>query len=204
MSSPSHRELASIAAESYQHATLNVNECECLIKIFGDYQVVAFRGTETDKLITGAGIWDVITDMRIIPWYDKDLGWMHSGFLSGGRASAEELKEHLSRTKPIYLTGHSLGGALSLVVAGKLKAAGFDVVEWVGFGSPKAQFWSSRVHNVTQTNYRHCSDAVPLKPRVRGYRHNYPVIRTDYVPGRKATWDDHDIVFYTRLDKYVG
>ena len=201
---PTHKYLALLCFDSYSSVTVNTRECECLVSQEADYQVVSFRGTEVKKLIFGLGILDVITDIRIIPWKDKDTGWFHSGFLSGGKATAKSLVPYLDKDKPLYLTGHSLGGAVSLACAIKLKAMGYNVVEWVGFGSPKAQIFTVKKFDFLCTNYRHNADAVPLKPRWIGYKHGYPVIRTDVTDkNRKPTWDDHSIGHYLSLNGYI-
>ncbi len=193
-------ELAKICECSYKHVTLNLHDCEAVILFLKDVQVVAFRGTETGSLFKGRGIIDVIRDMRILPWYDIDMGWVHSGFLKGARKSAQTLEKILIKDMPVVLTGHSLGGALSLLCAAKLQAAGFNVLEWVGFGSPKAQLSKRILQGFKQTNYRYRNDVVPLMPRIPLYRHNYPVIliKPDCSVDSSATWDDHDISIYIK------
>lgn len=191
----SHKLLSLICAQSYHTDTYNIGECEVLVKQLDGVQVIAFRGTETGAMFAGAGWVDVLRDLRITPWYDKDTGWMHEGFLVGGRRAAAYLKGKLNPDIPVICTGHSLGGALALVCAVKLQAAGFTIDEWVGFGSPKTQL-SKREHNFTQWNYRHKADVVPLMARCFGYRHNYPVINLQPNPCREPTWDDHGINQY--------
>jgi hypothetical protein len=191
-----HRDLAAIAATAYDHATFSIRECECLVKWVNGVQVVAFRGTEARSLITGAGWLDVVRDARLLPWYDADCGWVHAGFLKGGRLAAEFLAGILRKDWPIICTGHSLGGALGLICAAKLHAQGFDVVEWVGFGSPKAQLTGKRFRFL-QTNYRHGADLVPLLPSLPGYRHNYKVVRL--FPGvAPPNLHDHAVGYYRK------
>lgn len=192
-----HNKLAEICKESYSHVTFNIGECEAIIKYYDNYQVVAFRGTESGSLFEGSGWIDVIRDIRIIPWYDKDTGWCHSGFLKGGRRAAEFLADKLDRGLPVIFTGHSLGGALALMCAAKLHSKGFFIEEWVGFGSPKTQF-SKKTFSFRQTNYRHGLDVVPLMPRIWGYRHNYRLTSIGGSDNESANWEDHDI------DKYVS
>jgi len=192
-----HKTLARICAESYQHATFNLGECEAIIKYYDDCQVVAFRGTETGAMFDGAGWVDVLRDMRITPWHDKHAGWVHAGFLKGGRKAADFAEDKLVRDLPVYCTGHSLGGALALMCAVRLYYHGFTIKGWVGFGSPKVQL-TSKKYDFSQWNYRHRADVVPLMPRWTPYRHNYPVIDLRPNPNRKATWDDHGIDLYIK------
>ena len=189
--------LAQICAESYNHVTFNLGECEAIIKYFDDYSVVAFRGTECGSLFAGRGWVDVLRDLRLMPWYDKDCGWCHAGFLKGAKKSAEFLAGILDKSRPVIFTGHSLGGALGLLCAAKLQAAGYRV-SWVGFGSPKAQH-SQKTFDFSQINYRYRADVVPTMPRYSFYRHNYEVINLDRVNrDAKSTWDDHSIQFYIK------
>lgn len=193
-----HHALAQLCAESYDHASFNIGECEAIIKYFADVQVVAFRGTETGAMFEGAGWLDVVRDLRVLPWRDDDAGWCHAGFLKGGRAAAEFLADKLDPDLPVICTGHSQGGALALICAVKLQAAGFTMSEWVGFGAPKVQFTRKRF-TFTQTNYRHRSDIVPLLPRFTPYRHNYPVVRLYPCfrwQKRQPNWADHGIQHY--------
>jgi len=192
-----HHILSKLARDSYTAHTLSIGECEMLIKIFADVQVVVFRGTEAGSFFSGAGWVDVIRDMRLFPWFDKDAGWCHAGFLKGGRRAARFIADSLDKDKPVICTGHSLGGALSLMCAVKLQAMGFLIDEWVGFASPKCQL-TKKTYAFNQTNYRHRADIVPLMPRLMGYRHNYPVIWL--VSGADIdadpTWSDHAIEYY--------
>jgi len=192
-----HKDLAKLARDSYDHKGFNIGECELIIQTYADVQIVAFRGTEAGSLFGGSGWIDVLRDMRLMPWYDKDAGWCHAGFLKGGRKTAKFLAGELDRNKPVILTGHSLGGALALMCAVKLHATGFLIEEWVGFASPKCQLTKKR-YRFRQINYRHRGDIVPLMPGILFYRHNYPVIWLSPELGLIPTWRDHHIDYYVQ------
>ena len=199
-----HYELAKLCQDSYKYATFSVSDCEVLLRYDGDACHVVCRGTEIPQLFPDGHVWgnlknalDVIRDIRIIPWYDKDLGWCHAGFLKGGIGLAEFIEKNMKKETPLHFTGHSLGGALALACAAKLQAKGYNVVTWVGFGSPKLQY-SKKLYRFQQVAYRYKNDVVTLMPRIWGYRHNCPVIRllSDKINKGKASWDDHGISLY--------
>jgi len=192
-----HNQLAKLCRHSYLCATFSINECEAIIKYTDGVQIIAFRGTETGALFSGAGWLDVVRDLRIMPWYDKDAGWCHSGFLSGGSVAAEFLADYLNKDLPVVLTGHSLGGALSLICAVKLQAMGFKIQEWVGFGTPKCQL-SHKRYKFQQINYRYRGDIVPLMPRWTPYKIHHPQVWLCPDYKRKPTWEDHRIEHYIK------
>lgn len=193
-----HGTLAAIAAEAYEHAAFSVHECEAIIKYVEVFQIIAFRGTEANALISDDGWLDVVRDARVLPWHDEDCGWVHYGFLKGGVLAAEFLADKLNRRLPIILTGHSLGGALALICAAKLERYGFSVREWVGFGSPKVQL-TGKKYPFKQTNYRNGGDIVPLLPNLPFYRHNGDLVEV----GRPEIPNvhDHAVIHYVECVK---
>ena len=103
--------------------TLAFGETEALVAETDKFCVVAFRGT--------AGRDDVRTDLQVRLNAEKftlvDLKRkvevkVHSGFLAAYQKVQLALEEILATTgqKPIYLTGHSLGGALALIASASL------------------------------------------------------------------------------------
>lgn len=195
-------DLARLCKESYALCTFTVNECEVFIVTNDQYQIVIARGTEADDLIFGGGWLDLIRDARMMPWYDKDCGWCQSGFLKGGQVIAKELEKRLDKNKPIIFTGHSLGGALSLIASIKLMAAGFNVFDWVGIASPKPFLFTGRKSlGFTMINYRNRGDLITTCPRL--YSHDYDTIQLG--KERFLNLKDHGINEYIKaLEKKYG
>jgi len=179
------KNLAKLCKESYSQFTFSTNGCEVLVVKNDHYQIVIARGTK--------GIIDLTRDARVFPWYDKDCGWCHSGFLKGGQRIAKKLKHTLDKTKPVIFTGHSLGGALSLIAALKLSALNYNVFKWVGIASPKLFLFRGRKFLKFSTkNYRNKGDIIPTSPRL--YSHDYAVIQLGY--SGLLNIDDHAIDEY--------
>ena len=136
------------------------------------YLVLAFRGTE--KKIS-----DWLTDARCVPTVDGECK-VHSGFLdaftrnvdSEGSTVEESIKSILERPEakdsegkrlPLFITGHSLGGALALL-ATKLIAPDINGACYT-FGAPRIgnyeyfRFIKTPVYRVVNS-----SDIVPSVP----------------------------------------
>lgn len=101
-------------------------------------QSIGIRGT--------ANLNNVMLDLLVSLQEDTTLGIkLHQGFASGAKAVYDDLLPYLSKDKPVYITGHSLGGAISVILAMYLHQEGYDVHRVVTFGQPK-------VTNVTGAN----------------------------------------------------
>jgi triacylglycerol lipase len=109
----------------------------------GDAIVVAFRGTEPNRPM------DWFVDFRATcdPWDHKDAGKVHSGFYNALRnvwgvtlPNGEVLPRRLVNrgSKTIWITGHSLGGALAeLCAAQALFVSRIPVQGVYTFGQPR-------------------------------------------------------------------
>ena len=78
---------------------------------FAGMFVIVFRGTEPTSLA------DLKSDLKSNLVDAPGGGRIHSGFLSAFQKVEDQLKEDIKQADglPIYITGHSLGGALALV-----------------------------------------------------------------------------------------
>jgi hypothetical protein len=169
--------MLSQAAQSYTRHSCRVAEVECLVETVGGVQIISPRGTELRAFISGHGWRDVLRDLRLIPWYDKRVGWAHSGFLKGAQGLIDKgLYKLLTREKPIAISGHSLGGAIGLCVAAILYAEGFNVIGVINFGAPRC-FLRGTVNRFKKTKipvyeYSNPGDPVPNMPfRFWGFKH---------------------------------
>jgi triacylglycerol lipase len=92
-------------------------------------QYLSFRGT--------ANLDNVLVDLDIQLKQDPSLGiQLHQGFSSAAQAAYKDVL-FLDKTKPIQTTGHSLGGAVAVIVGMYLQRDGFQLQKIVTFGQPK-------------------------------------------------------------------
>lgn len=93
--------------------------------------ILAFRGTEEGSLN------DIISDLDARYYKDEDDTKSHKGFLKAFQCVEVEIKKSLeSLTEyPLYVTGHSLGGALAMIATRSLNSD--NLAACYTFGSPR-------------------------------------------------------------------
>lgn len=98
------------------------------------HAVLAFRGSDPVTLPTW--ITDVVAHLVERREYE---GRVHRGFASVLRHTWARVERALeaARDKPLFLTGHSMGGALAVLTACRLARAGRPPVAVYTFGSPR-------------------------------------------------------------------
>lgn len=166
------KEFAKISKSAYsgvfEHKvlhTINIKGIQSYILDFEDYCVLVFRGTDEQK--------DWIQDAKI-NFVNTVYGKMHKGFKQSWDLVSREIRNNLPN-KPLYITGHSYGGALAFI-------AGLFIphVEVVTFGCPKVMHKDyANYLKINHTRVRNCNDIVtqvPLKP----YVHIGKLIYLDY------------------------
>lgn len=95
-----------------------------------DHQWVAVRGTQT--------VADVVQDLQLLETYDRQLGVpVHQGFAALATAALPALGAVLQPGLPVRLAGHSLGGAVAVLLMVALDGEGVAVERCVTFGQPK-------------------------------------------------------------------
>ncbi len=151
----------------------------CLIGQNADGVIIAFRGTIPPSLHTPESLLDWLTDFFEVPTSGEVgiahvEGLVHSGFydatrcvIAGVAAAVKALDP--AGTLPVYVTGHSKGGAMASLGAWMLSQnLGIPVAKVVTFASPKpgdAHFQSAYQGKLPQTTrYENYEDIVPLLP----------------------------------------
>ena len=146
--------------------TFSKSDTQAILVRNKSFAVLAFRGTEIQK------IGDILTDIRAYQNSTKS-GRVHAGFEDAYEAIAQEIDNSLVKDEwPIYITGHSLGGALATVATQILEHRFGDLISaCYTFGSPRV---GNRTYekNIKPPFYRvvNSTDIVTLVPNI-GYTH---------------------------------
>ena len=99
------------------------------------FMVLSFRGTEATS------VKDIKSDLKAKMVGCETQGKIHSGFKEAYGKVELDVQEKINsideyKTKPLFITGHSLGGALATVAAKKLEHSG-GIAACYTFGSPR-------------------------------------------------------------------
>lgn len=133
--------------------------------------VLAIQGTQ-DRA-------QALADANALPKRSRSGWWAHSGFLTAAEALEPMVLKHLGQ--PLLITGHSLGAAVSVALAGLLlRWWRPSAIEAVGFGCPRVAMPALRdaLADVEIRLYRNGNDIVPTMPWPFPfpYRHVRPLI----------------------------
>ena len=139
--------------------------------------IVAFRGTQEPT--------DYLTNARVTPREWQNVGFVHSGFGKGVDSVWKQLTKALDAPHleglPLWMTGHSLGGALATLAAawGEINE-GRPIAGLYTFGCPRVgdpqEFYTNVTKKLGDRIYRvvHEPDVVPQVPPEdwgKGYKH---------------------------------
>lgn len=175
----------------------------CFVMSGPEYLIAAFRGTQIDDPhLMIPNLVDALTDAEFIP----DATGVHTGFQEAlariWDVVAGFLDDRLQeKQRPVWFTGHSLGGALATLAA---NAYGSDKVQGLyTFGSPRvgtAKFAGS--FDISCVRFVHGNDVVTtIPPPVPfGFQHvGNPVVHISHA-GEVAEGSGEPIVFPSPID----
>lgn len=147
---------------------LDKKGAQCYIVQNESEMVLCFRGTQPTQMS------DVAADLNALPDRSQIGGFVHNGFQNEVEKLWDDIHKIVAK-KPkeqkLFITGHSLGGAMSTICASRLQ----EVVDTVyTYGSPRVG-GKKFVSNCNFRHYRHVNnnDAVCTVPfGILGYRHH--------------------------------
>lgn len=172
------------------------------IVIHGPALIIAFRGTEPDE------IKDWIADLNVRKTEIEDDCYLHEGFLKSYRFVAARVIE-MCRDNPgkeIFLTGHSLGGAIANVAMWDLEThRAVKIKRSYTFGSPRVfgRKASRKVRNSLngrQFRIVNRNDIVPRVPSLLRFQHTGAVA---YI-NRHNQIQINPSFFYIATDRILG
>ena len=141
--------------------------------VIADHQVSYFLaqsdGVQTLAVRGTANLSNVLMDLDIKLQPDDDLGIiLHQGFKAGARAVYQDVQPYLNSEQPLHITGHSLGGAIAVVLAMYLQQENTPAAEVVTFGQPKVtnMTGTDQFSDIPLTRVVTSQDLVPLVPPI--------------------------------------
>ena len=182
-----HQKLSEMCAIAYEEVDFEEANIEVVVR----KNVFAFRGTDEP--------WDAVRDLRIFPTWTKELGWCPAGFLKASKRLVTKVLsvcfERGIKPSDMTLTGHSLGGAVALIVGALLVRDEVQIKEICTFGAPRCGRLKI-LDNTSVTMYRHGKDIVPMVPPIM--RRHKPLIT---VGKRNSYITDHYLRKYLDMEK---
>lgn len=157
-----------------------------------DCVVISVRGTRDPM--------DFVKDLQFIKHRFLGFG-AHSGFVEEFCDLWMPIHEQISISDKVYITGHSLGGAIATLLAMALKAHFQINSNVVTFGSPRvldeagAEEYNRLVPNTIRVVHK--LDLVPRIPKL-GYQHVSQELHLDD-SGRKLLNHDHWLMYLLKI-----
>ncbi|HVR38118.1 MAG TPA: lipase family protein [Thermoanaerobaculia bacterium] len=142
------------------------------------FQVIVFRGTEPTRLHED---FIINASFKLVLW--NGPGRVHMGFRDAFESMWLQISGKPSSRLPLFITGHSLGGALASLATIRAAAAKLPVVATYTFGAPRAGDDTLVAALASTPLYRVVNDrdfAAHLPPFLLGYRHSNRLAKIDH------------------------
>jgi len=194
--SPKEKEiLQELKAEDHGFISVKGFDCDgsqAIVVSHNEYNAIAFRGTDENS--------DWLKNMDMMPTTALE-GRYHNGFYNATMNVWGEILEAINTRdeKPVWITGHSLGGAMACVATASLITTGaYRYMSTYTFGQPRCMDEETALKFQQQTEgkyfrYRNNNDVVTDVPSGnQGYKHigTLYYIKTDgKITVRPSKWD---------------
>ena len=169
---------------------------DAILSVDGVYGGVRYIDGNTVLALRGSlVISDWIQDVRIIPRYDANLGWVSRGFVDGIASFIVKLKPLIKGR--LIITGHSLGAAHACLIAGTIPSAQLTL-----FGCPRVSIGGKLrglivASGTVATSCKNWDDLVVEVPsRWLGYCHAVQVTHLKSAPEPELAIQAHEIGRY--------
>lgn len=127
----------------------------------GKGQWVVLRGT--------ANMQNILDDLEFAGRDEHELGIkVHVGFDAALQECLPWILQRLDQTRPTWVTGHSLGGAVAALLVATLDHRGFKEVSGITFGQPKFTdaYGANKLAHLRILRIVHDEDPIPMLPPV--------------------------------------
>lgn len=189
---PNRHYFAQLSSDAYKYVSFERDGVQGIVTETDDFVTIAFRGTEKNKE-------DILRDLKGYPTWTP-WGLLHSGFYKGALGTFPLIQKHLLTTKPIYFTGHSLGGDLALNSAALSKRHGRTPEAVYTYGAAALIYYGTLdeyLRDVEQHRFVNGADFVPTHPWLGHHCSDEEHIGPTRTPKRRFSeerWFDHRIV----------
>ena len=142
--------------------TFDSNGTQAILISTNKFIVLAFRGTETTSIV------DIKADLKAVTTPCASGGKIHIGFKAAYEEVADDVQKAINQEKfagkPLFISGHSLGGALATIACKRLSHQAGIAASYT-FGSPRVgdEDW---VTDIKTPLYRlvNAADCVTMMP----------------------------------------
>lgn len=122
--------MISYAKKSYETLTYSKGSDGFLLEIDHEgNQILSFPGS--------LEIMDWIQDVDFVKVKRDGMGYLHNGFVDVWDKLKRQVQIRLNKSEPLFIVGHSLGGAVATIAALALHNKGFKIDAIYTFGSPR-------------------------------------------------------------------
>jgi len=182
---------------------ISVDNTQVYVAENADHIVVAFRGTESPTSIDGLKDWLLTDAMNLLIVPEGRLGHdlasagvgakFHKGFVDAIAEVWDPLRDLVEQKfrkqdRPLWITGHSLGGALALFAAWLLKRRFIPVHQIYTYGAPmignlKACDAINKEFSGSISRYANGNDPIPKLPGLSLIANEFAHVNTERLVG---------------------